>query len=158
MASSTATVVDARGADQDLGGWLDGALSVITTVGKIAGTLAGTSFTDYGPLGRGVAPELGSVVFSKNPDSGDILAQNQDPDHAVCFDFPGDIADGGAAETLTVPASSTFNISPAFVTASQADVDTLGITPCGESAIPGRRAGRTPTTVRASGTNVAASS
>jgi hypothetical protein len=151
MASSPATVVDAHGADADLEGWFSSALSVLTTVGKIAGTLSGSDFVDLGPLGRGTEPTLGSVVFFRDAD-GSIKVQNQDVQYPVCLDFPGDLTDGVQPQTLTLGAASTFNISPAFTSASEADVDAFGITPCGEDA--GGRGTGSEATVRASATNV----
>jgi hypothetical protein len=133
MASSTTSVDDAGGADPEVRGWLSDALSILTTVGKVAGTLQGSTFVDFGPRGGGIESKLGNVVFFKDRPGGVITMLNQDVQNKVVLDFPGDESNGVPPETLTVKPAASWNVSPAFANASLAHVDSFGITPCGFS-------------------------
>ncbi|MEV0345709.1 hypothetical protein AB0H88_08080 [Nonomuraea sp. NPDC050680] len=134
-------------------GWLDAALSVGTTIGKIAGALQGSpgAMTHIGPIGNGINPKIGQVIFWLD-EFNHIWAVNQSDDQVGVY-FPG--AKGGMPEgdNYTIAAHSKFPISGAFNTYSLADVDEFVVTPFKSNGSAGLGNGEGNNTIQASASN-----
>lgn len=125
---------DARGDGMD---WVGSLLSVTTTIGRIAGVLVDElAVAHVGPLGGGVEPELGQVVFYR--DGNAIRVLNQAKKEGVSLFFPDDDAGKNGALTIFLPPLLPkrnakdepvgLNIAPAFIAYSAAGVDEFLIT------------------------------
>ncbi|MEV6157247.1 hypothetical protein AB0L53_43590 [Nonomuraea sp. NPDC052129] len=135
--------------------WLKTALSVGTTIGKIAGMLQGANGTlvHLGPKGSGVNPEIGQAIFFVG-ENGKLYAANQG-DVPMGIHFPAGRGEVPAANTYMIPRRERFNITEAFNVYAQAEQDQLIITPVEVMSAPGARA-NTHATIQAQGTNVPA--
>jgi hypothetical protein len=113
-------------ADPNRGDWINMALSIASTIGKVAGALAGASedaVVDFGPTGT--LPNIGSLLFwNKN---GQIEALNTDGENPVTLDFPSDTAGPPHGESVTVKKGAALVITPAFK--RFAEVDSFAVTP-----------------------------
>lgn len=110
-------------------GWLDAALSVGTTIGKIAGALQGSTgtLTHIGPTGSGINPKIGQVIFWLD-EFNHIWAVNQSDDEVGIY-FPAAKSGKPEGENYTISGNNRFPISGAFNTYSLADVDEFVVTP-----------------------------
>ncbi|NUW31193.1 hypothetical protein HTZ77_07130 [Nonomuraea sp. SMC257] len=110
-------------------GWLDTALSVATTIGKIAGTIqARNGFAHFGPTGTGANQKIGQVIFWQDENSH-IWAVNQSLEDGVGLCFPAAMGGTPGGQNLLLPKLSKFDITLAFNVYSLADVDQFVITP-----------------------------
>lgn len=112
-------------------GWLDTALTIATTVGKIAGTLSGASAgrgVDFGPRGDS-EDRLGQAVFYVDQGTGQTNVMNQSSSMSCGISIPTDPTWGGAPIEILLAPMHGIPISPAFNMAAGADVDSLTIIP-----------------------------
>lgn len=113
-------------------GWFDSMLTVVSTIGKVAGALSGDKVAalDLGPKGKGAYPQLGQVVFLRRDDG--TYAYNQSPDEYAGLFFPGNATLSAASTQLFVPPTQVLKVSDAFVHYANKDVDTFNIVPIPE--------------------------
>lgn len=134
-------------------GWLDAALSVGTTIGKIAGALQGSpgTLTHVGPTGSGINPKIGQVIFWLD-EFNHIWAVNQSDDEVGLY-FPA--AKGGTpeGENYTITGQNRFPVSSAFNMYSLADVDEFVVTPRTGNNSAGIGNGEKNNTIQASASN-----
>ncbi|NUW39824.1 hypothetical protein [Nonomuraea rhodomycinica] len=110
-------------------GWLDTALSVATTIGKIAGTIQGRDgFAHFGPTGTGANQKIGQVIFWQDENSH-IWAVNQSFEDGVGLYFPPAMGDKLKGSSILIPKLEKFDVTLAFNAYSLADVDQFVITP-----------------------------
>ncbi|HUR09335.1 MAG TPA: hypothetical protein VM347_42825 [Nonomuraea sp.] len=134
-------------------GWLDAALSVGTTIGKIAGALQGSTgtLTHIGPVGGGINPKIGQVIFWLD-EFNHIWAVNQSDDEVGLY-FPSAKSGAPEGDNYTITAHNKFPVSEAFNTYSLADVDEFVVTPFKSNSSSGVGNGDGNNTIQASASN-----
>lgn len=134
-------------------GWLDAALSVGTTIGKIAGALQGSTgtLTHIGPTGSGINPKIGQVIFWLD-EFNHIWAVNQSDDEVGIY-FPAAKSGEPEGENYTITGNNRFPISGAFNAYSLADVDEFVVTPRTGNNSAGIGNGEKNNTIQASASN-----
>ncbi|MEV0199738.1 hypothetical protein [Nonomuraea sp. NPDC050691] len=134
-------------------GWLDAALSVATTIGKIAGTIQGRDgFAHFGPTGTGANQKIGQVIFWQDENSH-VWAVNQSFDDGVGIAFPAALGGKPDGQNILLPKLSKFDITLAFNVYSLADVDQFVITPWKNNPITGDGNDDEDTIIQAQATN-----
>jgi hypothetical protein len=138
------------------------ALSIATTIGKVAGALSGALSADLVHLGRARAgntnPDVGEVVFWRDKQTGVLTVGNQSTDSSVALFFPGNPYGGPGAESIVLGSMQKLPIGDIFTQYSHADVDQMVITPfVDDSAVHVSAVGNGPTgiSIQASGQNIA---
>ncbi len=139
------------------------ALSVATTIGKVAGALSGAlddELVHVGRVGAGnINEELGQVVFWRDKPLGDLMAINQTTVSGVELFFPGNPYGGPSGQVVYLGKEEKIPVGHMFSEYSNADVDDLVITPFvdGSSARAAGDVGNggpTGVSIQASGQNI----
>lgn len=139
-------------------GWFDTALSIGTTIGKIAGALSGNAsgVVDYGPKGD-INEQFGQVVFYNDPSSGDIYALNQSTSTSVGMTFPANPITKTSPIDIVLPGASKLPMSPAFASSSAAGIEDFEILPQASPSASDLQAGGPDVNIHASTTQLATS-
>lgn len=110
--------------------WWDAALSIASTIGRVAGALQGGGpvGVDFGHLGGDVDPKLGQLIFFNAP--GGLMALNQSTRQSVGIYFPGDEALATTPPMAAIiPEGSKLKMADAFRLYGDADLEEFEVTP-----------------------------
>src|SRR6266700_5721590 len=112
-------------------GLLDGMLTLITTISKVAGALSGIASDgkglDLGPRGSGPYPNLGQIVFMRR--GGKVQAYNQSLEDSVTLFFPGNATLSASPTQLSIPPTQWLDVSLALTKYADAGVDEFTLVP-----------------------------
>ncbi|MEV0633144.1 hypothetical protein [Nonomuraea wenchangensis] len=136
-------------------GWLDAALTVATTIGKIAGSLVGgKELVHFGPVGTGTNVTIGQVVFWVSTRDNHIWVLNQSTDSGAQVYFPGGRDPRVEPSAVQLPEGTKFDLTKAFNIYSLGDVDDLVITPWDQKPPRSGANGEDEVNLQAQGNNV----
>lgn len=140
--------------------WWQSALSVVGTIGKVAGVLAGATGERavFFRIQSSGEEDYATVAFRKV--NGAIMAYNQSADNAVQISFETDCARGnsGAGTVLTLPAFQALDVTQAFASMAADDFDDFTVRPSGSLSSVTTMDGDGPNaSIEARGTNLPAS-
>lgn len=112
----------------ELGSWFTSALSIASTIGKIAGSLLGANNNDYLEFRMSTSPNrddasFDSAIFRKEDER--ILLYNSSTDYDLSLSFPDQ--NGLAAETLIVQKCSKTDVTNLLQKHSVGDVNELNL-------------------------------
>ncbi len=112
----------------ELGSWFTSALSIVSTIGKIAGSLLGANNNDYLEFHTSMTmnkddASFDSAIFRKEDEQ--IILYNSSADYDLSLSFPDQ--NGLAAETLIVPRCSKTDVTGLLQKHSIGDVNELNL-------------------------------
>jgi hypothetical protein len=137
--------------------WFDTALSVTATLGKVAGTLLGSTNSivafDIEP-DTGSGADVGQIVFQLD-NQGHIWALNTSTQFPCQLFFPGDSAGGmpGAGVSIMLGAFQKLDVTAAFNKYAAADLTDFLITPS-NTAVSVAADGTSSSTIQSQGYNI----
>lgn len=136
-------------------GWLDAAMTVATTIGKIAGTLVGgKDLVHFGRVGGGANVTIGQTVFWVNKGDTHIWVLNQSTDSGTQIYFPGGRDPRVLPSAIQLPEGSKFDLTKAINIYSLGDVDDLIITPWDQTPVKDGAGGEDEVNLQAQANNV----